>query len=251
MVSGVGRPEARPGIERHARRRRPPVDGARTGRHQRTVTGSFRAKLSAGTRSATHPVPDRRAHDAGPSSHHGRPPGQWLLASSMISASTWNSGMPYLPTACRRSGFRNTTIAPPTVAAPSSHDEMPVRRPKNLISSTAAQPGAAATTPVAWRSLALPARSTAESAVSRQSGGASPGLRRDLSSEKTTHGAMSLASWPNGTSSGSLIARTCGSATSPSESCTKRISGRYSSSKCLRRSARGTGLKLANRGSRL
>jgi hypothetical protein len=30
------------------------VDGARTGRRQRAVTGSFCAKLSAGTRSGTH-----------------------------------------------------------------------------------------------------------------------------------------------------------------------------------------------------
>ena len=53
------------GIERHARRRRPPVDGARTGRRQRPVTGGLRANLSAGTRSGTDAVPDRLAHDAG------------------------------------------------------------------------------------------------------------------------------------------------------------------------------------------
>ena len=73
LVSGFGRSEAQPGIERHARRRRPPVDGARAGRRQRAVTGSVRAKLSAGTRSGAHAVPDRLAHDAGSrSSAHRR-----------------------------------------------------------------------------------------------------------------------------------------------------------------------------------
>ena len=65
LVSGVGRSAAEPGFDRHACGRRAPVDGARTGRRQRAVTGSFCAKLSAGTGSGTHAVPDRLAHDAG------------------------------------------------------------------------------------------------------------------------------------------------------------------------------------------
>src|SRR5579875_2965963 len=128
---------------------------------------------------------------------------------------------------------------------PMIHGEMPVLRAMKAISPAPPRNGSVARLPVIRWPVTPSTRSTPNWAASRQAGGARPGLSKCLSSENTTQGAISLASCPVGTSSGSVIASTCGSAMAVVSTVTYRRTGRYSASNLARSTSSGTGLDRA------